>query len=241
MHNYLLELIVFLILYLLLLQVKIVGGFQENYNVTNGSSNSSSLWLKSVVVKNPRAIGCWNRPWICNEGEFPPRIKRLCCRNRCVEVTSDVNNCGLCGIRCPFTWQCCRGLCINTNMNPFHCGSCEHRCQFPSLCFNGMCGYAEPLPPFPFPPRPPKPPRPPHPFPPKPPFPFPPKPPRPPSPFPPKPPRPPFPFPPKPPRPPFPFPPKPPRPPFPHPPWPRTPARPPYSPPSPYNQNSTSI
>ncbi|KAK4735630.1 hypothetical protein R3W88_009891 [Solanum pinnatisectum] len=187
------QLIVRLISFLLLLQVEIVGGFQEN--VTHGSSKSSSLWLKRVV-KNPRAIGCGNRPWICDEGDFPPRIKKRCCRNRCIDVTSDVNNCGFCGIRCPFTWQCCRGICINTNMSPFHCGSCVHRCQPPSLCFNGMCGYAQPMPPWPFPPRPP--------------FPFPPKPPLPPYPFPPKPP---FPWPP------HPYPPRMPRPPCSPPPW----------------------
>lgn len=106
-------------------------------NVTTNSTYSP--WLRGV--KNQRAIGCWRRPWICNQGEFPPRIRRLCCRNRCVDVTSDVNNCGLCGIRCPFNWQCCRGLCIDINVNPFHCGSCEHRCRFPSFCFYGMCGY----------------------------------------------------------------------------------------------------
>ncbi|KAK3003645.1 hypothetical protein RJ639_019150 [Escallonia herrerae] len=152
----------------------ILQGVQQN--ATNGSSTSSP-WLRRV--KNPRAIGCWNRPWICNEGEFPPRIKMLCCRNRCVDVTSDPNNCGLCGIRCPFNWRCCRGLCIDTNVNPFHCGSCDHKCPFMSYCVYGMCGYAQPiLPPFPFPPHHPKPPRPPFPFPP-----HPPKPPRPPFPF----------------------------------------------------------
>lgn len=158
-------------------------------NVTNATSSTappsskstSSRWLKKVSI-NQRPTGCWNKPWICNQGEFPPKIKKLCCLNRCIDVTSDVNNCGLCGIRCPFTWQCCRGICIDTNINPFHCGKCDHRCPFFSLCIYGMCGYAQPLPPFPFPPKPPKP--------------FPPKPPIPPKPFPPKPPKP---FPPKPP------------------------------------------
>ncbi|KAL2492291.1 Stigma-specific STIG1-like protein 4 [Abeliophyllum distichum] len=199
----------------------ILRGLEQNVT----SNSTYSPWLRQV--KNPRAIGCWTRPWICNQGEFPLRIKRLCCRNRCVDVTSDVNNCGLCGIRCPFNWQCCRGLCININVNPFHCGSCEHRCRFPSFCIFGMCGYAQPLPPFPFP-FPPRPPFPPIPFPPKPfpPKPFPPKPfppkPFPPKPFPPKP-FPPKPFPPKP-FPPKPFPPKPfPPKPFPPRPWPKPP------------------
>ncbi|GFZ04949.1 hypothetical protein Acr_17g0005210 [Actinidia rufa] len=152
-------------------------------NGTNGGP--SSLWLKRVTNPDPRGPGCWNRPWTCRQGEYPPRIRMLCCQNRCVDVTSDVNNCGLCGIRCPFTWQCCRRFCINTNINPFHCGRCDHRCPFGSFCFYGMCGYAAP--PFPWP----LPPRPPFPFPPHPPFPFPPHPPH--GPFPPKPPHGPFP------------------------------------------------
>ncbi|KAL8026406.1 hypothetical protein ABFX02_14G025200 [Erythranthe guttata] len=140
-------------------------------NANNATANSSSAavspWL--MGFRNPRFMGCRRRPWICNDdqGGFP-RIRRRCCRNRCVDVSSDVNNCGLCGIRCLFTRQCCRGLCVNTNRNPFHCGRCDNRCPFPSLCFYGMCGYAQPLPPFPFPfpPRPRPRPRPPKPFPP---------------------------------------------------------------------------
>lgn len=169
----------------LLLTFAIVEG-KSTFKGLQKNVSSSSPWLKRIM--NPRAIGCWNRPWICNPpGQFP--LRRFCCRNRCVDVTSDVNNCGLCGIRCPFTWQCCRGICIDTSINPFHCGTCEHRCPFRSFCFYGMCGYAQPLPPFPFPlpPLPPLPPRPPFPFPPRPPKPFPP---RPPFPFPPHPPKP---------------------------------------------------
>ena len=140
------------------------------HNVTAGSSlsSSSSPWLKRIMNKPPdtRAPGCWKKPWICRQGDDPPR--RLCCRNHCVDVTSDVNNCGLCGIRCPFTWHCCRGLCINTNRSRFNCGKCGNRCAYGVLCIYGMCGYAQPLPPRPFPF--PKPwPRPPSTFPPKPP------------------------------------------------------------------------
>ncbi|CAA0814211.1 Stigma-specific STIG1-like protein 4 [Striga hermonthica] len=109
-------------------------------------------WLRGII-KNPRRMGCRRRPWICRQDDTP-RVRRRCCRNRCVDVTSDPNNCGLCGIRCPFTWQCCRGLCSNTNLSPFNCGGCGQRCFFPRFCFYGMCGYAQPLPPFPFPPRP---------------------------------------------------------------------------------------
>ena len=154
------------------------------HNVTAGSL-SSSPWLKKIMnqKQDPRSPGCGNRPWICRQGESRPGMR--CCRNRCVDVFSDVNNCGLCGIRCPFTWQCCHGLCADTNINPYNCGKCGNKCPFGVLCKYGMCGYAQAFPPLPFP-RPP----------PHPPFPFPPKPSRP-QPWP----RPPFPFPPNPPKP----------------------------------------
>ncbi|KAL8491021.1 hypothetical protein ACS0TY_022873 [Phlomoides rotata] len=129
-------------------------------HLVHAATNSSSHdpWL--TRFNNPRFIGCRRRLWICRDEDFP-RIRRRCCRNRCVDVSSDVNNCGLCGIRCRFTRQCCRGRCVNTNRNPFHCGRCFHRCPFPRLCFYGMCGYAQPPTPRPCPPRP-RPPKPPH-------------------------------------------------------------------------------
>nr|XP_043639631.1 stigma-specific STIG1-like protein 1 [Erigeron canadensis] len=167
-------------------------------NTTDGSGTMVP-WVRRV---RKQAVGCDDRPWTCNQGGFPSPVRRRCCNNRCVEVTSDVNNCGVCGIRCPYTWQCCRGVCIDTSYNPFNCGKCFNRCPFFTFCTYGMCGYAGGQPPFP--PRPPKPP-----------IPFPPRPPKPPIPFPPRPPKPPTPFPPKPPKPPTPFPPKPPKPPKP--------------------------
>lgn len=133
-------------------------GLQQNASI---GGSPSSPWLKKAM--NPRAPGCRKRSWICDQyqGERPPRSR--CCSNRCADVSSDVNNCGECGRRCPFTWQCCRGLCINTNISPSNCGRCGNRCPFRSLCYYGMCGYAQPLPPWPRPPFPPKPPKPPSP------------------------------------------------------------------------------
>ncbi|KAL8159928.1 hypothetical protein V2J09_001465 [Rumex salicifolius] len=127
---------------------------------------TSSRWLIKQV--NPRSQGCWYRPWICRQGQFPPQS--VCCMNRCVNITSDVDNCGLCGFRCKFGHKCCSGMCVDLNRNPFHCGKCFNRCRFGVFCTFGMCGYNEP-------PFPPKPPRPFPPFPPKPPHPFPPFPP----------------------------------------------------------------
>lgn len=142
----------------------------------NRTNTTSSPWF-------PRAqTGCRTRPWICNlaggSKELPENHfrRRMCCWNRCVDITSDVYNCGFCWKRCPFTWQCCNGLCVNINVNPFNCGDCGKSCPVGSLCFYGMCGYA--IPPIhpkpPFPPEPPKrcPPKPAKLFPPKPPQPM---------------------------------------------------------------------
>jgi hypothetical protein len=123
----------------MLLLININGDSTPNVlpqNVTNVSS-SYSPWLRKAMEKRP--YGCRGRPWVCSNGEFPPRS--MCCRNRCVNVTSDRNNCGFCSIRCPFNWQCCRGLCRDITWSIFNCGRCKHRCPFGEFCFFGMCGY----------------------------------------------------------------------------------------------------
>ncbi|XP_047342765.1 stigma-specific STIG1-like protein 2 [Impatiens glandulifera] len=122
---------------------------RENSTLVPSSPSLGSPWLRMTVNnpnektgKNPREPGCKNRPWICRKSEYPPWERRFCCKNRCVDVSSDVNNCGACNIRCPFGWQCCRGQCVNTNFNPRHCGSCQHRCPIGRRCIYGMCGYS---------------------------------------------------------------------------------------------------
>ncbi|RHN46738.1 putative stigma-specific protein Stig1 [Medicago truncatula] len=104
----------------------------------------------NVVVKvgdlDQESYNCALRPWICSAGENPPRS--VCCRNRCVDVTSDADNCGFCGIRCPFigNWQCCNRFCANINFSPFNCGACGIRCLG---CLFGRCPSTNPAqPPF---------------------------------------------------------------------------------------------
>ncbi|MQM00636.1 hypothetical protein Taro_033378 [Colocasia esculenta] len=120
----------------------------------------ASRWLEKVMAGNRnylREPGCWRRPWVCHDqsDQFPPFAWKMCCNNRCIDVRSDANNCGVCGVRCPFSWTCCNGMCVDPKTNPFHCGACNNQCAFGSLCSHGMCGYAQPqlppLPRFPFP------------------------------------------------------------------------------------------
>ncbi|MQM18760.1 hypothetical protein Taro_051754 [Colocasia esculenta] len=113
-----------------------------------------SQWLEKVVPhRYPRELGCWRRPWVCQEeggrSLFLPFVRKMCCNNRCVDVTNDANNCGACGVRCPFSLTCCNGVCVDPKTNPFHCGVCNNQCAFSSLCSHGMCGYAQEQQPFP--------------------------------------------------------------------------------------------
>jgi Stigma-specific protein, Stig1 len=84
----------------------------EYYNTT-----LSTFLTKLKGGQNRRARlqerNCWLKPWICREG-LPPFAPIFCCRNRCVNVSSDPDNCGFCGIRCPFGWTCCNGICVDT-------------------------------------------------------------------------------------------------------------------------------
>ncbi|WVY92743.1 hypothetical protein V8G54_031831 [Vigna mungo] len=75
-------------------------------NASTSVPSTTSPWVKNNV--RGRGSGCRRRPWVCRKGKFAP--KRLCCKDLCVDVSSDKNNCGLCGTKCPFNWQCCKAF-----------------------------------------------------------------------------------------------------------------------------------
>ena len=128
-----------------LLLIKIEGNptpKEGHENVTDASSSSSTSLME--LKDENQIIGCRGRPLICSRGEFPPRS--MCCGDRCVDVTSDRENCGLCGVRCTFNRQCCNRLCLNTNLNLFNCGRCGRVCPFGRLCVFGSCAFEQAVP-----------------------------------------------------------------------------------------------
>ncbi|CAL0317467.1 unnamed protein product [Lupinus luteus] len=127
----------------LLVIMKIEGKLLVYDHAINVSSSLPEVNEAGAVDQAP-PVDCRNRAFACSQGEFPPRF--LCCRNRCVDVTSDRSNCGLCGIRCRFNYKCCNRLCINTNINPLNCGRCGRACPFGRFCLFGLCAFQEPLP-----------------------------------------------------------------------------------------------
>ncbi|KAM7268835.1 hypothetical protein ACFE04_011001 [Oxalis oulophora] len=148
------DVVLLILLLISLSQITIFRAKSISQVVRQNAIAESSPSLKKLVSQ--RQTGCRGRPWICRQGYYPPTVRKLCCRNRCIDVFSDVSNCGFCGSRCRFGRQCCRGQCVNLNISRFNCGKCFNRCPLLSRCVYGMCGYGQPGPR----PRPPKPPRP---------------------------------------------------------------------------------
>ncbi|XP_010519264.1 PREDICTED: stigma-specific STIG1-like protein 4 [Tarenaya hassleriana] len=144
--------LLFLVHSLIVLSDKQDYDYQVHEN-SNETVHGSSAWLKNQTTNwhRPKPPGCWSRPWICKQGA-PPRAVMRCCRNQCVDVSSDVNHCRFCNRNCPFSWLCCDGNCVNVNTDPFNCGRCGNMCPVGAPCEFGMCGYAQPSPPQ-WPPR----------------------------------------------------------------------------------------
>ncbi|KAG5011279.1 hypothetical protein JHK87_019794 [Glycine soja] len=52
-----------------------------------------------------------------------------CCKNKCVNLSTDVSNCGKCGKKCSYGKICCEGKCVNPRTNEKHCGKCDNKCN----------------------------------------------------------------------------------------------------------------
>jgi len=85
------------------------------------------------------------------------------CSGVCLDLQTDVNNCGACGNVCPeaqpgFDVGCaagncffmrdracaeglsaCNGVCVNRQTDPMNCGLCGNVCASGQICFGGQC------------------------------------------------------------------------------------------------------
>src|SRR5262249_10585257 len=100
--------------------------------------------------------------WGCANGTCSvicPMPKTACDNMACVDVQTDVNNCGMCdnacqqnescvqGMCCPMGQSVCNMMCVDMQGDPMNCGKCGQQCsgQTP-VCSKGVCvaGCASP-------------------------------------------------------------------------------------------------
>lgn len=66
------------------------------------------------------------------------------CRGRCVDLTSDVYNCGACSLQCANGQVCLNGqcpvpACTDTMNDRTNCGACGRLCEDGASCVGGVC------------------------------------------------------------------------------------------------------
>ncbi|PIA40635.1 hypothetical protein AQUCO_02400003v1 [Aquilegia coerulea] len=84
-------------------------------------------------------LSCNKLPRICRSKGSPGPD---CCKKKCVNVSTDRLNCGMCGNKCKYSQICCQGKCINPSFDKRNCGGCSKRCKKGEFCSYGMCNYA---------------------------------------------------------------------------------------------------
>ncbi|KAB1215168.1 hypothetical protein CJ030_MR4G001388 [Morella rubra] len=110
-----------------------------NKELLSSSSVGMGRFISHKRSRIPRLMACNKIPRICRvKGSPGPH----CCNNKCVNVSTDRLNCGMCGKKCQYNKICCDGKCVNPSVNGKHCGGCSKGCSNGSVCVFGLCNYA---------------------------------------------------------------------------------------------------
>ncbi|GAB2258616.1 hypothetical protein Droror1_Dr00014776 [Drosera rotundifolia] len=133
--NYVLHMLPAVVL-LLTMAIEVEANVQQHHKMDR--STSTSLFINKLTKSRTR--GC--KPGGCGPG-------KTCCGTTCVDNNSDTNHCGVCGLKCPFSWKCCDGECANVKFNPSHCGKCGNKCGGGNkVCMYSLCNYVHEIPPW---------------------------------------------------------------------------------------------
>jgi hypothetical protein len=109
---------------------------------------------------DPESDGSVSEDAASNPDGMPPPDAASCdapravCAGSCVDVRSDKNNCGGCGVRCGASQACmgsrcvdgcpapnlmCGASCVNAQTDRNHCGFCGNVCNASQNCVSGAC------------------------------------------------------------------------------------------------------
>lgn len=118
-----------------------MNGDSTNFSMSDDHSTEAVRRRVSRILaqKIPENYTCNVFPRVC-------RLKgssgRDCCKKKCVNVKSDPNNCGMCGLKCRYNEICCKKKCLNSRFDRKNCGRCGIKCKKGDVCAYGMCSYA---------------------------------------------------------------------------------------------------
>ncbi|WCJ32964.1 hypothetical protein M5689_014354 [Euphorbia peplus] len=115
----------------------------DHYELETSDKKSSfqRQLVRFHIPKKPKSLRmkCNKLPTLCHARGSPGPN---CCKNKCVNVLNDRNNCGQCGKKCKYSEICCHGNCVNPSFNKKHCGGCNNKCKHGHFCAFGLCNYA---------------------------------------------------------------------------------------------------
>ncbi|XP_030553013.2 stigma-specific STIG1-like protein 3 [Rhodamnia argentea] len=118
---------------------------QSSFETLNPAASLRGAGRFLTQAASSRAVPtCDKYPRICRDKGSPGPD---CCKKKCVNVSADRLNCGMCGHKCKYSEICCRGQCVNPMSDKKHCGGCNNKCNrkkgsSSSSCVYGMCSYA---------------------------------------------------------------------------------------------------
>lgn len=103
--------------------------------------------LRSLLFLFPLSFGCATVTPPCDVGTTK-------CDGLCIDLSSDVSNCGQCGAACEIGNACVAGNCVgecaaglercgsscaDLRSSPLHCGDCGTPCASGDVCLDGTC------------------------------------------------------------------------------------------------------
>jgi len=118
-------------------QCKCVGETDSDHCYADYHDCNMDTWTDRCGVSRPGACGCGS--------------SGSCCNYQCVDVTSNENNCGRCGVVIPTGGSCNNGVpscgsqtlcgseCFPIEYTEAHCGRCDRACEEYASCNNSGC------------------------------------------------------------------------------------------------------